>query len=129
MDSGCLATSRRCEFLPRLVAGLAVTRNICLGRLERADVKCYCHKELLCDSSGEYLELYICVLQLSGVVNSVVLNVRRVILGTRKCIRDLIGDFVDCGAYFRRPHNIFGRVRNVEVKPLTFDGISALPGY
>ena len=25
---GCLATSRRCEFPPRLVAGLAVTRNI-----------------------------------------------------------------------------------------------------
>ena len=59
---------------------------VCLGCLERADVKEYCHKELLCDSSGEYLELYICVLKLSGVVNSVVLNVRRVILDTRTCI-------------------------------------------
>ena len=27
--------------------------GVCLGRLERADVSCYCHKELLCDSSGE----------------------------------------------------------------------------
>ena len=109
-----------------------MTRNIrlvCLGRLERADVKDYCHKELLCDSCGEYLELYICVLKLSGVVNSVVLNVRRVILDTRKCIKGLIGDFVDYGACFRRPHNIFGRVRNVEVKPLTLDGTPALPGY
>ena len=62
-------------------------------------------------------------------MNSVVLNVRRVILDTRKCIKGLIGDFVDCGACFRRPHNIFGRVRNVEVKPLTLDGTPALPGY
>ena len=69
------------------------------------------------------------MLQLSGVVNSVVLNVRRVILGTRKSTSDLIGDLVDCGACFHRPHNIFGRVRNVEVKPLTFDGTPALPGY
>ena len=30
--------------------------SVCLGRLERADVKVYCHKVLLCDSSGEYLE-------------------------------------------------------------------------
>ena len=81
---------------------------VCLGRLERLDVKDYCHKELLCDSSGEYLELYMCVSKLSGVVNSVVLNVRRVILDTRKCIKGLFGDFVDCGACFRRPHGIFG---------------------
>ena len=53
------------------------------------------------------------------------------ILGTRKRIKDLIGDFVDCGACFRRSHNIFTRVRNVEVKPLVFDGTPALPiaGY
>ena len=42
--------------------GGALGSQFCLGRLERADVKDYCHKELLCDSSGEYLELYICVL-------------------------------------------------------------------
>ena len=54
---------------------------------------------------------------------------RRVILGTRERIKDLIGDLVDCGACFRRPHNIFGRVRNVEVKPLVFDGTPGLPGY
>ena len=54
---------------------------------------------------------------------------RRVILGTRKRIKDVIGDLVDCGACFRRLHNIFGRVRNVEVKPLVFDGTPALPGY
>ena len=47
---------------------------------------------------------------------------RRVILDTRKSIKDLISDLVDCGACFRRPHTIFGRVRNVEVKPRTFDG-------
>ena len=46
---------------------------------------------------------------------------RRVILGTRKRIKDLIGDLVDC--------DIFGRVRNVEVKPRVFDGTPALPGY
>ena len=51
------------------------------------------------------------------------------ILGTRKHIKDLIGDLVDCGPVFRRPHNIFGRVRNVEVKPLVFDGTPALLGY
>ena len=64
-----------------------------------------------------------------GVANSVVLDVRRVILGTRKRIKDLIGDLVDCGDCFRRPHNIFVRVRNVEVKPLVFDGTPVLPGY
>ena len=42
-----------------------------------------------------------------------------------KSIKDLISDLVDCGACFRRPHNIFGRVRNVEVKPLAFDGTPA----
>ena len=63
------------------------------------------------------------------VVNSVVLDVRRVILDTRKTIKDLISGLVDCGACFRRPHNIFGRVRNVEVKPLTFDGTPAQLGY
>ena len=97
--------------------------------MERAYVKDYCHKELLCDSSGEYLELYICVLKLSGVVNSVVLNARRVILDTRKCIKGIIGDFVDCGACFHRPHGIFGIVRNEEVKPHALDGTPALPGY
>ena len=56
-------------------------RSVCLGCLERADVKDYCHREILCDSSGEYL------VKLSGVVNSVVLNMRRVILDTRKCIK------------------------------------------
>ena len=80
----------------------------------------------MCDSSREYLEFYICVLKLSGVVNSVVYNVRRVILDTRKCIKGLIGDFVDCGACFRRPYGIF---RNVEVRPPKLDGTPALPGY
>ena len=37
------------------------------------------------------------------------------IFGTRKRIKDILV-IVDCGACFRRPHNIFGRVRNVEVK-------------
>ena len=46
-----------------------------------------------------------------SAVNSLVLNVRRVILDTRKCIRGLIGDFVDCGACFRRPHGISGTWR------------------
>ena len=63
------------------------------------------------------------------VVYSVVLDVRRVILDIRISIKDLISDLVDCGACFRRPHNIFGRVRNMEVKPLAFDGTPALPGY
>ena len=49
-----------------------------------------------------------CVIVIRSCKYSVVLNVQRVILGTRKCIKDLIGDFVDCGACFRRPHNIFG---------------------
>ena len=43
-------------------------------------------------------------------------------------IKGIIGDFVDCGPCFRRPHSIFGRVRNVEVKPLTLNGTPALPG-
>ena len=59
----------------------------------------------------------------------VVLDVRRVILDIWKSIKDLISDLVDCGACFRRPHNIFGRVRKVEAKPLAFDGTPALPGY
>ena len=33
----------------------------------------------------------------------------------------LFGDLVDCGACFSRPHNIFGRVWNVEVKPPILD--------
>ena len=49
------------------------------------------------------------------VCYSVVLDVRRVIIGTRKRIENLIGDLVDCGACLRRPQNIFGRVRNMEV--------------
>ena len=62
-----------------------------------------------------------CVKVVNSVANSVVLNVRRVIVDTRKYIKGLIGDFVDCGACFHR-------VRNVEVKPLTLDGTPALPG-
>ena len=53
---------------------------VCLGCLEREDVKIYCYKVLLCDSSGEYLESDICqLLWLSGNVNSVVLYVQRLI--------------------------------------------------
>ena len=50
------------------------------------------------------------------------------ILDIRKSIKDLISDLVDCGACFRRPHNEFDRVRNVEVKPLAFDGTPAYLG-
>ena len=44
-------------------------------------------------------------------------------------LRILFGDLVDCGACFSRPHNIFGRVRNVKVKPPILDGTPALAGY
>ena len=47
---------------------------------------------------------------------------RRVIIGTRKHIKDLIGDSAGHTQYI-------GRVRNVEVKPLVFDETPALPGY
>ena len=57
---------------------------------------------------------------------SVVLEEWRVILDIRKIAKDLISVLVDCGACFSRPHNIFGRVRNVEVKPLVFDGTPTL---
>ena len=40
----------------------------------------------------------------------------------------LFGDLVDCGACFSRPHDIFGIVRNVEVKPPILDGTPALAG-
>ena len=38
----------------------------------------------------------------------------------------LFGDLVDCGACISRPHNIFGRVRSMEVKPPILDGTPAL---
>ena len=84
----------------------------------------------MCDSSAEYLELYICALSFSGVVNSVVLNVWKVILDTTKPYQGCyLSDLVNGGACFRKPHNISVRVRNVEVKPLIPDGTPALAGY
>ena len=51
------------------------------------------------------------------------------ILNIRKSVKELISVLVDCGACYSRPHKIFGRVRNVEVKPLVVDGTPALLGY
>ena len=48
----------------------------------------------------------------------------------QKSVKEFISVLVDCGACLSRPHNIFGRVRNVEVKPPTVvDGTPALLGY
>ena len=41
----------------------------------------------------------------------------------------LVGYLVICGACFSRPHNVFGRVWIVEVKPPILDGTPALAGY
>ena len=50
-------------------------------------------------------------------------------LNIRKSLKELISVLVDCGACLSRPHNIFGIVRSVEVKPPVVDGTPALIGY
>ena len=47
-------------------------------------------------------------------------------MNIRKSAKEFISILVDCGACFSRPHNIFGRVRSVEVKPPVVDGTPAL---
>ena len=64
MDSGGLATSRRCEFPPRLVAGLAVMRNIrqfVSGTWRERMLKCYCHIEYCVIRPANTLNyIYVC---------------------------------------------------------------------
>ena len=50
-------------------------------------------------------------------------------LNIQKSIKEFINVLVDCGACLSRPHNIFGRVRSVEVKPPVVDGTPTLLGY
>ena len=43
-------------------------------------------------------------------------------------VKEFISVLVDCAACFSRPHNIFGRARNVEANPPVVDGTPALLG-
>ena len=103
--------------------------SVCLVFLNEADVCVNCCKVLLCDSSGEYLNLDISRILLSGYDNSVVLYVRRLIHSTGNSARDLRWRLCDLWACFSRPRTIFGRVRIVEAKLHILNGTPALAGY
>ena len=97
--------------------------------LEESSCTLYDQKQFLCAYPANVIKyLYIChscpemyiILYLSsGESDS----------NIRKIVKEFISVLVDCGASLSRPHNIFGRIRNVEVKPSEVDGTPALLGY
>ena len=96
--------------------------------LEESSCTLYDQKELLCVYPANVIKyLYVCygcpemyiILYYSGESD----------LNIRKSVKELISVLVDCGACLSRPHNIFGRVRNVEVEPPLVNGTPALLGY
>ena len=114
------ATSWRCEFLPRLVAGLAVTlmnESVCLGRLKRAAGKLCDQYEFLCIHPANVLKcIYICY-NCPEMCIMLYKSSGESFTNIRKSVKEFISVLVDCAACFSRPHNVFGRVRNVEANP------------
>ena len=133
----CFGTPRtRFESVPwycsyGLVAGLAVTQrteSVCLGRLKRAVVKLYDQKEFLCIHLANVLKcIYVCY-NCPELCIMLYKSSGESYTNIRKSIKECISVLVDCAACFSRPHNIFGRVRNVEANPPVVDGTPALLG-